>query len=249
MDNLYSLGIDLKLLLAQIVNFSLLVYLLHRFLYRPIIERIEKEEKELEEVGREKEKLTSERSNFSEEMKKEREKIKGEGRKIIEEAQSIAEKISREKEEEIEKEKKSLLERAESLSREELRQKETETEKRIKEKYKDKLIEVLKEYFGQGKTAATDGKLFEELIADIKSVGNDNLDSSLSKATVESVESLSDEKKSVLKKSLSEKLGRDGIEVENKINSDLIAGYRLTFGGLIIDRNLSHETNSIFESS
>ena len=50
MEILGKLGIDIKLLIAQIINFGLLLWLLKKFLYAPIVRRIEKDERELNEA-------------------------------------------------------------------------------------------------------------------------------------------------------------------------------------------------------
>ena len=50
MEILGKLGIDIKLLIAQIINFGLLLWLLKKFLYVPIVRRIEKDERELNEA-------------------------------------------------------------------------------------------------------------------------------------------------------------------------------------------------------
>lgn len=48
MDALSALGIDWKLLLAQGVNFLVLLYILKRFAYRPMIELLEKRTERIE---------------------------------------------------------------------------------------------------------------------------------------------------------------------------------------------------------
>jgi len=43
MELLGKLGVDPRLLLAQIVNFGLLLLILNKFLYKPLIKKIEKD--------------------------------------------------------------------------------------------------------------------------------------------------------------------------------------------------------------
>lgn len=49
MELLTKLGIDWRLLIAQLLNFAVLMFLLHRFLYKPILAILEKRRKQLEE--------------------------------------------------------------------------------------------------------------------------------------------------------------------------------------------------------
>src|SRR3989344_4517131 len=49
-----KLGIDLKLILVQIVNFGLLLFILKKVLYKPVLEYIKKRREELEANEKEK---------------------------------------------------------------------------------------------------------------------------------------------------------------------------------------------------
>ena len=49
MSELFSkLGIDWKLLIAQIINFLVLLFVLYKFAYRPILSMLEKRTKKIE---------------------------------------------------------------------------------------------------------------------------------------------------------------------------------------------------------
>ncbi|HDH31328.1 MAG TPA: hypothetical protein ENH26_00980, partial [Candidatus Wolfebacteria bacterium] len=71
MEFLGNLGIDIKLLIAQIINFGLLLWLLTKFLYKPIIKRIEKDETELKQAQIQKKELEQQKNTFVEQKKKE----------------------------------------------------------------------------------------------------------------------------------------------------------------------------------
>jgi len=109
MKFLGDLGIDTKLLLAQIINFGVLLWLLSRFLYRPIIRRIEKDEEELKQVQTQKKKLEQERGDFSEQKKKETKGAKERATKIITEAEDIAGKLKKEMREKAEQETSEII--------------------------------------------------------------------------------------------------------------------------------------------
>ncbi|MBI4272627.1 F0F1 ATP synthase subunit B [Candidatus Uhrbacteria bacterium] len=63
MEALGKLGIDVRLLIAQALNFAILLFLLHRFLYKPLLAMLEKRremiEKSVEEARAISEKLAS----------------------------------------------------------------------------------------------------------------------------------------------------------------------------------------------
>jgi len=49
MELIAKLGIDVKLLLAQIVNFLILMALLYKFAYKPVLEMLDKRQKKIEQ--------------------------------------------------------------------------------------------------------------------------------------------------------------------------------------------------------
>ena len=49
MELLHKLGIDWRLLIAQLINFSVLLFVLYKFLYHPILNILEKRRKQIEE--------------------------------------------------------------------------------------------------------------------------------------------------------------------------------------------------------
>jgi F-type H+-transporting ATPase subunit b len=112
MHLLGQLGIDIKLLIAQIINFGLLLWLLSKFLYKPIIKRIEKDEQELRQARIQNIRFNEEREQFAKKQKAEIAKIKRRSQEIIKEAESIASQIRKQIKEEATNEKKAIIERA-----------------------------------------------------------------------------------------------------------------------------------------
>ncbi|MCA9356868.1 hypothetical protein H6784_00850 [Candidatus Nomurabacteria bacterium] len=109
MEFLGNLGIDLGLLLAQVVNFGLLLFLLTKFVYRPIITRIEKDEKELQLVRTERETLDKKSAELQEKERLELIKVKKHAQSIIEEAEEIAANINERAQIESKQEKEAVI--------------------------------------------------------------------------------------------------------------------------------------------
>jgi F-type H+-transporting ATPase subunit b len=96
-DLFHNLGIDWRFLIAQLVNFTILFFVLKKFLYRPIIGVLEKRRREIEETD----KKTREIREIFQRAENERNEILKEARK---EAMSIiakAEIAAKEKAEKI----------------------------------------------------------------------------------------------------------------------------------------------------
>lgn len=125
MEFFEKFGIDVKLLIAQIINFSILLFLLYRFLYKPILKILKERSQKIEKSLKEAEKIEEELKQ-AEEVKAERilqaqkeayniiKKAEKEAHKIREEILAQTQKeisVLREKaEEEIKKKKKLLIE-------------------------------------------------------------------------------------------------------------------------------------------
>lgn len=109
MEFLGKLGIDWKLLIAQMINFGLLLWLLTKFLYKPIIKRIEKDEAELGSAQRRKKELDQEKIIFVQQKKKDIAEAKKRSREIIKEAEEIAKEIKKRAQQEAQQEKEAVI--------------------------------------------------------------------------------------------------------------------------------------------
>jgi F-type H+-transporting ATPase subunit b len=103
------LGIDISLLIAQIINFGLLLIILRKFVYAPIVARIEKDEHELRKAQELSKILEEKQRVFEVTKKKEVSEAKQRAQDIIEEAESIAENIKTNATHDIEQEKRAVM--------------------------------------------------------------------------------------------------------------------------------------------
>lgn len=107
-----SLGINLGIIVVQIINFGLLVFVLNKFLYKPILAAIKAKRNEVAEINKLKEdfeKESIEEKNKSENIIKEAEKEKS---KTIEEAKAAMLLQKKQILEKAQKEAKEILARA-----------------------------------------------------------------------------------------------------------------------------------------
>ena len=85
-----QLGIEPSLLLAQIVNFSIIVFLLAKLLYKPVLEMMEKRRKEIERGLALTEKMKQEEEKLQQKKEKMTQEARREVRAILEEAKKQA---------------------------------------------------------------------------------------------------------------------------------------------------------------
>jgi F-type H+-transporting ATPase subunit b len=83
-----ALGIDLKLLIAQIVNFLILFILLSKFLYKPIVRMLDDRQKKIEKGLSDSEAAENQLNNANSEAEKIKDKAFAEADKIIKAAKS-----------------------------------------------------------------------------------------------------------------------------------------------------------------
>jgi len=91
-----KLGIEPKLLIAQIVNFLIIVFVLSKLLYKPILSMLEKRKKEIEEGLKLTEKMREEEEKFQQKKQKMLETTRGEAASILEEARKQAKEEEKE---------------------------------------------------------------------------------------------------------------------------------------------------------
>jgi F-type H+-transporting ATPase subunit b len=85
-----KLGIEPTLLLAQMVNFLIVVVVLSRFLYKPILSMLEKRKKEIEDGVRLTAKVREEETKFEEKKERMLATTRKEAQDILEEARKQA---------------------------------------------------------------------------------------------------------------------------------------------------------------
>ena len=116
MEILGKLGIDIHLLVAQIINFIILLFILNKFVYKPILKEIEEKNIEDNKKQKELEEKENQLKSQLEEAKNEIIKSKKKANNIIEEAEILAEQIKLRTQEEVEAEKKKVFSQIKKLS-------------------------------------------------------------------------------------------------------------------------------------
>lgn len=92
MEALGKLGIDFKVMLAQIINFGILIAVLTKLLYRPILNMLEQRRKRIEESLKKADEIDHKVAKMEEEMSHKRAQSKAEAATILGEAKDAAEK-------------------------------------------------------------------------------------------------------------------------------------------------------------
>jgi F-type H+-transporting ATPase subunit b len=112
MEGLARLGINLPLLLAQIVNFTILVVLLRLFAYKPVLKMLDDRSKKVEESIKQTEAIKEQLARTEEESKKRLDVAAKEGLDIIASASRTGEEVRKQAQEEAKKDAETIIVRA-----------------------------------------------------------------------------------------------------------------------------------------
>ncbi len=107
-----GLGIDLKFILAQIANFLILLFILQKVLYKPILKILADRKKKIDEGLIDADKIRQELEAINKEKEQILKSARGEGLKIIEKQRDVAENQKEEIIMNANKEAKRVLESA-----------------------------------------------------------------------------------------------------------------------------------------
>ncbi len=259
------LGFNWKIFIIQAINFLVLFLLLKKIFFEPFIIALKKEKKNIEDVEMRAKQIEKEKKKWEEEKKREiieaKEKIEG----LITQAEKIAKKRREEIEKEEFEEEKELLEKIRKQSNDILE----EYKKNLEKNYKARVINSLlalfeKELSQEAKKRIEDSLWFnfiqklenidleiEELKKEIALLKKERKSSKkyLLSIIIYSVSPLNSFRRSIIKKIFNEKLGKGNFVLKEEIKPDLIAGFRVEFGGFLLEESLKSKIESIFSSS
>jgi F-type H+-transporting ATPase subunit b len=113
MQELFTkLGIDWRLLIAQIINFTVLLFILYRFLYRPVLSVLEKRRERIEKSLEEAARVDAESKRFDQLKMQKVEEAKREAAKVMEETTVQAEQVKQSTLERTKQESEKIVTRA-----------------------------------------------------------------------------------------------------------------------------------------
>ena len=160
MEALANLGIDWKLFLAQAVNFLILLFILRRYAYRPMLEFLQKRSERIEKGLKDAEAATQKLSEMGEKEKKVLKDARHEAKALIEAAETSAKKRDAERLAETELKTKRFLEEARTKIEEEKVKAVSEAKQEIAEVVALSVEKILKEKVDKGK----DKEIIEKMI-------------------------------------------------------------------------------------
>lgn len=159
-----NLGIDIKTLIGQIINFVILLFLLKRFAFKPFLNILEKRRHKIEEGVKKSEEAERSLGGIRVLAAEIKEKGEKDARNLIVEAESLAKARAEEIMLKVEAEKKKAIEEAKKIIKKEG---EDEMKRREKEVVETTLV-LTEKLLGEKLDEGRDRKIVEGLIAELK---------------------------------------------------------------------------------
>lgn len=230
-----KLGIEWKLLLAQGLNFILLLIILRKFLYRPILKMLDERKAKAESLQIESSKMEERRKQFEQWTDDQVNEARKKSEMILLEAEKFAGKLKTRKLDEMSVEKqRALLDGQKQLSRER-----NTLERELRELIAGETAERMQKLFSEiSDNIELHSVLLDKTIAEFSQYQFDK--AQMAKAAqieIQTAKDLSKQDKDKLQKILEKKLGRE-IKISPSTDPKLIAGAKITLGGFEFDGSL-----------
>jgi len=163
MELLEKLGIDWRLLIAQLVNFLILVLILYKFLYKPLLKMLDGRKEKIEKGLRDAEQLGVELEKTKELQAAEIQKAKQEARGIIEEADKRAEAAGAETKAKTKAEVEKLI----MVAKNQMIEEKSKMMAEIKKEAAELVIAVAEKVVGKTIDAKAQKNLIEETLQEV----------------------------------------------------------------------------------
>jgi len=224
-------------IVAQIVNFLLFVYILHRLLIKPVRGMMKQRREAMEAARLEAEKKLREAAQ-----------IRADADRRAQELEQQRDAVLKEAADQAEESRKEVLQRAEDQARDRLKrfrrvmeQERTELLEEVTGELRDTVVHVAGSVLDKASGELTDRALdrVEELLGKLSDDDVRETKKALAEAdgavSVQFAGTLSDSQMDRLRKALAETFGVEQVELEVDENPDLLAGISVTAGNMQLD--------------
>ena len=239
------MSLDFTTMLAQIVNFTILVFVLYKFLYKPLLVAIAKREKHIADEVQNAETLAAEAEKKLDDLNKRYLDIDTERTHILKEAREEADKLRKQLEQEAQ---------AEILEKKLIMQKEMEREKALMtNEFRQAVVSNFLEFARKAFKSMADETLEERFLSVFKRKLEElprkdkmllSADAADAEIQISTSEEVSQEAQDGLKKMLAEVLEIENPQVVFSVNSHLLCGIEFSVNGNVVSWNLDDYLNT-----
>jgi len=270
MKLLGALGLDWKILIIQSINFLILFYILKGLFFRPFIQALKKEKEKIEKIQKAEEVVSKEKENWQKEKGEKLLEAKMKVEKILSEAEEVNRRSKEKAREEEIKQEREAIQRIRKQSKAILADYKNDLSNDYQKKAKNSLLEIFSQYFSQEAKIKIQDSFWFKFVKDLEKIEpSEIIQISREKIALDAAESLppevrkniqlkkipleifsayplSSHQKSVINKIFKEKIPAKNFNLTEKNDPNLIAGFRLEIGGLLVEQSLAEKIKKIF---
>ena len=162
-----ALGVNLPGLIAQIVNFSLLLLILYMVLYKPIIRMLDQRSQRIQESLEQADRLREETSAGEAQVKEQIDEARQEGRNIVAQATQVADRVREEAREQARTEADNIVARA----RTELQRERDEAIEELRRQFADLTVTAAERVINTSLDRDQHRRLIEEVLDQSRNIG------------------------------------------------------------------------------
>jgi len=239
MEVLGQLGINGWLIVAQIINFVLLLWILKKYVYKPLLNRLERDERERVQLEDDAAKMSQDKKNIDTDRETAIADAKKKSEAILVEAERIADEVKKAIQKEAEDSKKFLLTQATEQVKAVTSAVRDEEKRKILETVRERLGETIIKMRDSGALKELQRKYVDAMISEISPLSFSN-GQNMQHIVVECGAAPDGGDIDRMKGAFKEKIGHD-ITVETKERQELIAGFRIEVDGYQLNHNFAED--------
>lgn len=250
--------IDWLTVAAQIANFLVLIWLLQRFLYRPITEAMTQREARIEERLSDAKTRLKEAEDEAEALRKEREELENSRQEMLEEARAEADDLKQRLEQDIRDE----VEQKRKDWRDMLEDERTDFVRDMQRKAGHRVLDIAAQIVTQFTAGGMDDRIAQRFIKQLEDLDADTCEkmaaaasSSDSPALVETATAMDTQARRKITRAIHELFETD-IEVEYRADDEVLLGVRLTISEQTVEwsasrhlKRLNRELDEVLETA
>ena len=250
--------IDWLTVAAQIINFLALIWLLQRFLYRPITKAMARREARIEERLSDAKSRRKDAEEEAEKLRKEREELENSKQEMLEEARTEADELKQR----LEKEIRDEVEQKRENWHEMLEDERADFVEDVQRKTGHKVLDIAGQLVAEFTAGALDDRIAQGFVAQLKDLDADPRDkmataanSADGPALVETADALDTADRRKITRAIHEEFETD-IEVDYREDDEVLLGVRLSIGEQTVEwsaarhlKSLNRELDEILDSA
>lgn len=248
MQLLEHIGIDIHLLIAQIINFCILLFVLTKFLYKPIIDNIEKDEKMLDEAKNAKSQLAQQQEALTKERDEVLFKAKDQAQTIVKEAMDMSDQIRKKASKRVDEELKRLMAQVTSQMLVHEKTKQQHDIRHAQQQVLYNITGILQESIDESRKKDLQDMFFSQLIGVL-----DKTDFDLSQKSfpikLEYSFAPTGEQLGEIKEILAKKLDIPSPDITTEENNELLCGVKLEAAGILFAYSLRDTLTKAMQTS